>query len=93
MPILKDYPVIMGSGTLLWLCLAGCALVCTRRWDGAVMYLPAMLNWATVMIATPVAYSLRYVYIFAIGLPLFLALPLMEASRNRKNRESLDRNA
>ena len=92
MPILKDYPVIMGSGTLLWLCLAGCALVCMRRWDGAVMYLPAMLNWATVMIATPVAYSLRYVYIFAIGLPLFLALPLMEASRNRKNRESLDRN-
>ena len=91
MPILADYPIIMGSGTLLWLCLAGCALLCMRRWDGAVMYMPAMLNWATVMIATPVAYSLRYVYIFALGLPLFMALPLMEANRARKNGESLDR--
>ena len=46
-----------------------------------------------VMVATPVAYSLRYVYIFAIGLPLFMALPLIEANRARKNGESLDRNA
>ena len=93
MPILVNYPIIMGSGTLLWLCLAGMALLCMRRWDGAVVYLPAMLNWATVMVATPVAYSLRYVYIFAIGLPLFMALPLIEANRARKNGESLDRNA
>ena len=84
MPILVDYPIIMGSGTLLWLCLAGMALLCMRRMDGAVMYLPAMLNWATVMVATPVAYSLRYVYIFAIGLPFFMALPLMEAARRRQ---------
>jgi len=91
MPILVDYPIIMGRGTLLWLCLAGCALLCMRRWDGAVVYLPAMLNWATVMIATPVAYSLRYVYVFALGLPLFMALPLMAANRARKNGESLDR--
>ena len=40
---------------------------------------PDMLHaiWLTVMIATPVAFSLRYVYIFALGLPLYLLLPVM----------------
>ena len=77
MPVLRDYPVIMGSGTLLWLCLLGCVLVCMQRMGGSVVCLPALLNWATVMIATPVAYSLRYVYAFALGLPLYLLLPLL----------------
>lgn len=77
MPILKDYPVIMGSGTLLWLCLLGCVLAMSKRWQVSVVLLPAFLNWATVMIATPVAFSLRYVYAFALGLPLYLLLPML----------------
>lgn len=77
MPLLRDYPVIMGSGTLLWLCLLGCVLACMDRLDSGVIILPAMLNWATVMVATPVAYSLRYVYAFALGLPLYLLLGLL----------------
>lgn len=77
MPILKDYPIFLGSGTLLWLVLLGMTLVCTKKMKYALVYMPAMLNWATVMVATPVAYSLRYVFIFALGLPLYLALALM----------------
>lgn len=77
MPILRDYPIFMGSGTLLWLVLLGFVLSVRKRMDGSVAYMPAMINWATVMIATPVAYSLRYVYVFALGLPLYLLLPMM----------------
>jgi len=77
MPILKDYPVFMGSGTLLWLVLLGMLLSCREKLKGSLPYMPAVLNWATVMIATPVAYSLRYVFVFALGLPFYLALPLM----------------
>ena len=88
MEILKDYPVIMGSGTLLWLCLFGMTLIWMRKREGIAAYLPAMLNWATVMIATPVAFSLRYVYIFAIGLPFFIAIPFM--TRGVKSKEALD---
>ncbi len=87
MPVLKDYPVIMGSGTLLWLCLLGCVLCCMHDWKMSVVFLPALLNWATVMIATPVAYSLRYVFAFALGLPLYLLLPLMlQNKQGKRNR-------
>lgn len=87
MPILVDYPIIMGSGTLLWLCLLGGVLVLMRRWKACVVYLPALLNWGTVMIATPVAYSLRYVYAFALGLPLYLLLPLLLCAAKEKRGE------
>lgn len=77
MPVLKDYPIFLGSGTLLWLVLLGMTAAWGQKTRNTLPYMPAMLNWATVMIATPVAYSLRYVFIFALGLPLYLTLPLM----------------
>ncbi|MBR5301223.1 MAG: hypothetical protein IKU38_00125 [Clostridia bacterium] len=77
MPVLKDYPIFLGSGTLLWLVLLGMTAACAKKMKHTLPYMPAMLNWATVMIATPVAYSLRYVFVFALGLPLYLALPLL----------------
>ena len=42
-----------------------------------IIYLPALGNALTVFIATPVAFSLRYVYVFAIGLPLYILLPFL----------------
>ena len=77
MPILKDYPIFLGSGTLLWLVLLGMTAAYANKAKNTLPYMPAMLNWATVMIATPVAYSLRYVFVFALGLPLYLVLPLL----------------
>lgn len=44
-----------------------------------IIYLPALGNVLTVLIATPVAFSLRYVYVFAIGLPLYVLLPFLYA--------------
>lgn len=41
------------------------------------IYLPALGNALTVFLATPVAFSLRYVYVFAIGLPLYVLLPFL----------------
>jgi len=77
MPFLKDFPIWMGSGTLLWLVLLGMLLTCRKNTICALPYMPAMMNWVTVMIATPVAYSLRYVFVFALGLPFYLAVPLL----------------
>ena len=44
---------------------------------GWTISLPALGNVLTVLIATPVAFSLRYVYVFAIGLPLYVLLPFL----------------
>ncbi len=71
--------VSIGSGTLFWLTAAAfllCLLRGSRAW---LAFAPALLNWLFVMASTPCAYSLRYVYILAFGLPLFLCLPLMRA--------------
>ena len=46
---------------------------------GWTIYLPTLGNVLTVLIATPVAFSLRYVYVFAIGLPLYVLLPFLYA--------------
>lgn len=76
-PAVEAYQVYIGSGTLLWLFLLGGLLAGLGGRERCAPYLPALLNWGTVMIATPVAFSLRYVYIFALALPLYLAIPVM----------------
>ena len=91
MDTIRSAPVILGSGTLLWLSLLGCLLSVLRRREGLAPYLPALLNWATVMIATPVAFSLRYVFVFALGLPLYLLLPVLIGQKTEaETAQSLD---
>jgi hypothetical protein len=66
----------LGSGTLLWLVVLGTVLAAlSPRPQYALVSVPSLLVWATIMIATPVAFSLRYVFAFAICLPAILALP------------------
>jgi hypothetical protein len=72
------YPQI-GSGTFLWIMLFMMG-ACVKRgeWSKLLFYLPAFACWGTIMVATPVAFSLRYVYIFALQLPLYLVIPYIE---------------
>ena len=77
-PFISALPPLVGSGTLLWLSLAGFTL-CMKQKQSILPYLPALINSLTVFIATPAAFSLRYVYILALGLPLFLTLPVIES--------------
>lgn len=92
-PLLKKRMIWIGSGTLLWMTLGGMLLsILCREGSGSkisggegekggkgdwIIYLPALGNVLTVLIATPVAFSLRYVYVFAIGLPLYVLLPFL----------------
>ena len=94
-PLLKRRMIWIGSGTLLWMTLGGMLLsILCREGSGSkisgregekagggdwIIYLPALGNALTVFIATPVAFSLRYVYVFAIGLPLYVLLPFLRA--------------
>ena len=42
-----------------------------------LIYIPPMVNWLTIIVATPVAFSLRYVYVFALGLPFYIIFPAL----------------
>lgn len=71
------------EGVCFWMILqCGLLLVLKRKkLKEIVIFLPYMLLWLTLMISTPVASSMRYVFAFVYGLPVFLALLLInEAS-------------
>lgn len=61
-----------GSGTLLWALLLLAAMkIDSRKPRGLLLAWPALLVVLTILIATPVAFSLRYVFVLAIGLPIY----------------------
>lgn len=68
----------IGSGTLFWVITGFMLLGIIKRRRGAwIAYVPALANWLCIMIAAPAAYGLRYVFIFALGLPVYLFLPFI----------------
>ena len=75
---LKNLKATISSGTLLWVTAALMLMCIIKRRRGAwIAYVPALANWLCLMIAAPVAYSIRYVFIFVIGLPVYLFLPFI----------------
>ena len=68
----------MSTGALVWLVLLGGLLtLLQKKYDLLPGFLPPILLWLTIMLATPIAFSLRYVFLLAYGLPLFLLLPFL----------------
>ena len=74
---IREFRIYVGSGTLLWLIMTAVTLTLMEKSRYWIVSVPALGNWLTTMIAAPVAFSFRYVYIFALGLPLFLILPFL----------------
>ena len=77
-------PFILGEGMLFWLLLA-CALLYylkNRKISCLIIYLPCILLWLTIMLATPIAASFRYMLSFAYLLPFFTALLFVERDKN-----------
>jgi hypothetical protein len=61
-----------GSGTLLWALLFLAAMkIDSRKSRGLLLAWSALLVVLTILIATPVAFSQRYVFVLAIGLPIY----------------------
>ena len=68
----------ISAGSLVWilfLCLF--LLLSQRRLNAAFALIPLVLLWATIMIAAPVAFSLRYVLALAYALPVLLLMPFL----------------
>ena len=69
----------IGSGTLIWIMLISMALCLKKEnYKGHMGFLPPLLCWAIILCATPVAFSLRYVYVLALELPVFMVLPFLK---------------
>ena len=71
-------PDFCGSGTLLWIMLTSIMLLIIQRKQIYIIVLtPCILSILSILIATPVAFSLRYVFMLAYCLPVFILLPYM----------------
>ena len=70
----------LSEGTLFWIMILSMLVVCVRNRDAGFVcaYLPMLLLWGTVMISTPVAGSLRYVFAFVYALPLFILFAIRQ---------------
>ena len=68
----------IASGLLIWILLYDVVLCWMRK--KTVYILPLLVfvgNWMTLMIATPIAFGIRYVYVCVIGLPLLIVYGFM----------------
>ena len=45
-------------------------------------------NWLTLMIATPTAFGIRYIYILVIAVPLLLVYPWLTETQREKGRNT-----
>ena len=52
-------------------------LLWVKQYKYLIPFIPSLTGWATVMAATPVAFSLRYVYYLFLLQPVFVYLLVM----------------
>lgn len=73
--ILENIQLEIGSGTLAWITILSLCLIIVKQRKAYLILLPALLNFLVILVASPVAFSMRYVYIFALALPFIMLLP------------------
>lgn len=80
--------VFPGPGACFALIMLGCFLLCCRRGSAkyVLVFLPFILLWGTLLIATPLACAFRYAFPFAVVLPFVVAMLFVPEKRvARKN--------
>lgn len=78
-----------GSGSLAWFMLACLYLVLARRKKGwGIPFVVGIILWLTVLVATPIAFSLRYVFLLALAVPVFGGLALLAAQRHEEGAQA-----
>ena len=78
-------PDFLGSGTLLWIIVLSAVLLLIKHQQKYIfVLLPCIISWLSIMVATPVAFSLRYVFMIVYTLPLIIMLPFIAKEINKK---------
>lgn len=76
--------IYISSAVFLFILLLGMLItIYKKKYKNLIAYVPAVLTWITIMIAVPLAFSLRYVYISVLMVPMSLVLPFL----GKKERE------
>ncbi len=52
-----------------------------KRYKNLLIYLPGIATWGTIMLAAPIAFSLRYVFILALMIPIIIFIPFLKQKK------------
>ena len=55
-----------------------------KKYKNLLIYLPGIFTWLTIMLASPIAFSLRYVYILVMMVPLSIITPFLKNYNEKK---------
>lgn len=65
--------IIISSGLLVWIMLGMLTLALSaKKWKMLPVMMPCIALWITLMIATPIAYSFRYVFSLLLCIPVYI---------------------
>lgn len=72
----------IATGLLIWAVLVNAVLCWMKKRGNYIIPLLGMIgNWLTLMVATPTAFGVRYIFVCVIGLPLLAAYPWLMPGR------------
>lgn len=79
----KNY---ISAAIFIWIMLATiCICLAKRYYAGIIPLLPTLGLWLSIMVATPVAFSFRYVYAVFLCVPLYLMI-CVKAVKNKQEK-------
>lgn len=77
----------LGSGVMFWICVwLLVELVAYRGYKICCIFLPALLNWGTMMAAAPTSLVYRYSFYLLLSLPVLLFASLLQIKDSKTQR-------
>lgn len=72
---IDSFPII-SSAFFIWLFFLSITITfLTKKYRYLILYMPGLFIWIPIMIGVPIAFSLRYVYIFVLMIPFDFIIP------------------
>ena len=88
--VVPVYGTLWSMGTTFWIFLLTLAGVIVRREKKKLLcFLPCLVLWGTVMIATPVSFEFRYVYFLILCMPFYLVQMIIKEESNTQMMENV----
>lgn len=82
------FNLILGAGIMLWLCVwCIIELFIYKKYRVCLVFMPILLNWATLMVASPASFIYRYSFYLILSLPLLFMITLMQINNNKINKQ------
>lgn len=78
--------LILGVGIMFWLCVwCMIELIIYKKYKICFVFLPTLLNWATLMVAAPASFIYRYGFYLVLSCPILFLITLMQINHDEIN--------